>query len=45
VKSVENLYKQQTLKEPKPVQFDRELYMLLTAMHCKGKPIMLACHN
>jgi hypothetical protein len=38
---VENLHKQQTLKEPKLLHFDRELYKWLTAGHCKGKPITL----
>ena len=35
IEIVENLCKQQTLKEPKLVQFDRELYKWLTTGHCK----------
>jgi len=38
---VENLCKQQTLKGPKLVQFDRELYKWLTTAHCKRKSISL----
>jgi hypothetical protein len=38
--SVMDLFKQQTLKEPKLAQLDMMLYKLFTAMCCKGKPAM-----
>jgi len=37
---VQDLVKQQTLKEPKLAQLDKVLYKLFTAMCTKGKPVM-----
>jgi hypothetical protein len=36
--SVKDLFKQQTLKQPKLAQLDTVLYKLFTALHSKGKP-------
>jgi hypothetical protein len=38
-KAVKDLFRWQTLKEPKIVQFDRVLYKWFTAMHSEGKPV------
>jgi len=37
---VQDLVKQQTLKEAKLAQMDKVLYKLLTATCTKGKPVM-----
>jgi len=37
---VQDLVKQQTLKEPKLAQLDKVLYELFTAVSTKGKPVM-----
>jgi hypothetical protein len=38
--SVQDLVKQQTLREPKLAQLDKVLYKLFTAVSTKGKPVM-----
>jgi hypothetical protein len=38
--SVQDLVKQQTLKEPKLVQLDKVLYKLFTTVSSKGKSVM-----
>jgi CENP-B N-terminal DNA-binding domain. len=38
--SEKTFFMQQTLKEPKVVQLDKELYKWLAAVHSQGKPMM-----
>jgi len=42
---VQDLVKQQTVKEPKLAQLDKVFYKLFTAVSTKGKPVIISAHS